>query len=260
MSQGLFQEDPMLSIREAFRRGDPIDESKVRPFILESWKRCRTLNVDGPSASRHVAPEVLKEALIKNSELLASSVPIMENLLSSVSAVHSVIGLADSEGLILHIAGAKEDISALEVFQTGWYATEDTSGTNGIGTGLIERRPLAILGAEHFYGDALGWCCTSAPIMNEGNFAGVLNITIKTDSYHQHTLSLVQAAAYAISEQLKLRLLFKEQTAMLESMTEGIIILDASLRIRTANKRARTMLGIDGDFAGRMLSDFVSNL
>ena len=235
--------DNMLALREAFKQYAPIDTSLVRPFILESWKRCRICSTHR-KVEVPVSEEVLNEALKRNRELLKSAVPIMEKLFSSISAAHSVIGLADSSGLILHIVGHEEDINALSVFQKGLFATEEHSGTNGIGTGLIERRPIEIIGAEHYYGNATDWCCCSAPIFNENDLVGILNISISAQNHHHHTIGLVEAAAYAVSEQLRLRLLLKEQNAMLEFLDEGVLILDSENRVRAMNNRARSMLGI----------------
>ena len=235
--------DNMLELREAFKQYAHIDTSLVRPFILESWKRCR-LSSTHRKEEVPVSAEELNAALRRNRELLESSVPIMEKLFSSISAAHSVIGLADNSGLILHIVGHEEDINALSVFQKGLYATEEHSGTNGIGTGLIERRPIEIIGAEHYYGNATDWCCCSAPIFNENDLVGILNISISAQNHHHHTIGLVEAAAYAVSEQIRLRLLLKEQNAMLEFLDEGVLILDSEDRIRAMNNKARTMLGL----------------
>ncbi len=253
--------DSMLALREAFKRHEPIDTSLVRPFILESWKRCRACE-DLRRAEIPVSPEVLDGALKRNRELLESAVPIMEKLFSSISAAHSVIGLADSSGLILHIVGHEEDINALSVFQKGLFSTEEHAGTNGIGTGLIERRPIEIIGAEHYYGKATNWCCCSAPIFNESDLVGILNISISAQNHHHHTIGLVEAAAYAVSEQLRLRLLLKEQNAMLEFLDEGVLILDSEARIRAMNNRARTMLGLDtksgqGSSSGTSIYDLI---
>lgn len=234
--------DKMLELREAFKHDMPIDISLVRPFILESWKRCRICSAHR-KVEVPVSAEVLNTALKRNHELLESAVPIMEKLFSSISAAHSVIGLADSSGLILHIVGHEEDVSALSVFQKGLFATEEHSGTNGIGTGLIERRPIEIIGAEHYYGNATGWCCCSAPIFNESDLVGILNISISAQNHH-HTIGLIEAAAYAVSEQLRLRLLLKEQNAMLEFLDEGVLILDSEDRVRAMNNKARSMLGV----------------
>lgn len=245
--------DVMLELRERFKRHESIDSGLVRPFILESWKRSRAAS---PRREEQLPVEsaVLEQALRDNRELLESALPIMEKLFSSVSAAHSVIGLANTSGLILHVLGHEEDISALSVFQKGYFATEEQFGTNGIGTCLMERRPIEILGAEHYYGNATDWCCSSAPIIDDRDMVGVLNISIGIQAYHPHTIGMVEAAAHAIAEQLRLRLLLKEQSAMLEFLDEGIVILDSEHRIRSMNSRARTMLGLDASFRERGVS------
>lgn len=251
----------LLDVREHFKNGIAIDESKIRPFILASWQRCKNSPYAHPNETP-VSADELEKALARNAVLLESAVPIMEKLLPSIRASHSVIGLADETGLILHVVGGKQDVEALSVFQKGYYATEETSGTNGIGTGLIEKKPLEIFGAEHYYGTATNWCCSSAPIYNDTNFVGVLNISISTEKHHHHSLGLVEAAAYAISEQLRLRLLVKEQHAMLELLDEGVIILNSEDKLRAMNNKAKQMLEVykspNGFETGTSIFDFVS--
>ena len=79
---------------------------------------------------------------------------------------------------------------------------------------------------------ATEWSCCSAPIYNENTLVGILNISINVENHHLHTIGMVEAAAYAVSEQLRLRLLLKEQNAMLEFLDEGVLILDGEGRIR----------------------------
>ena len=244
MAGEFYLSNELFNIRENFKNDIKIDESKIRPFILSSWKRCKK-NKSKQIAEQPVSAEFLEQALKRNAILLESAVPIMEKLLPSIQASHSVIGLADDTGLILHVVGEKQDIEALSVFRKGYIASEETSGTNGIGTGLIEKKPLEILGAEHYYGTATNWCCSSAPIYNDTDFVGVLNISINVLKHHHHSLGLVESAAYAISEQLRLLLLVQEQKVILELLDEGVIILNSEDTLRAINNKAKQMLEVN---------------
>lgn len=139
MAGEFYETDTLLNIRENFKNGIKIDKSKIRPFILSSWKRCKN-NQCAHISEQPVSAEILEQALKRNAILLESAVPIMEKLLPSIQASHSVIGLADDTGLILHVVGAKQYVEALSVFRKGYIASEETSGTNGIGTGLFEKK------------------------------------------------------------------------------------------------------------------------
>ena len=235
--------------RLSFQQGLSVDERIVSPRILASWKRSRDYGVGEASLSKPVDDGELEQALLSNRELIDSAARIMEKLFSSISAARSLIGLADNKGLILHVVGRKEEIDRLAVFRQGYYATEEVAGTNGLGTCLVEQLPLEIIGCEHYAPAAEGWCCSAAPIFdNKGALAGVLNVSIATESYHHHTLGMVEAAAHAISEQLHLRKLVKEQETMLELIDEGVLILDAGGVISAMNNKARSMLQLrDGE-------------
>lgn len=60
----------------------------------------------------------------------------------------------------------------------------------------------------------------------------------------------METASYAISEQLRLRELLREQKATLEMLDEGVIVLDDDGRIKVMNGRARSMLGVRRDEDG----------
>lgn len=238
----------LIALRERFKAGLPIDEGQVREMILRSWKRCRKLP-QPPAAFESEVPKADKQ------RLLDCGRPIMDKLLSCISSAHSLIGLADCEGYILYVAGQKKDLSELTVFNVNTNANEAVAGTNGIGTCVIERKPLEIVGAEHYHPAAQDWYCCAAPIFNADKFAGVLNISIRMPELHKHTAGLVETAAYAISEQLRLRSLLNEQQATLEFFDDGVVIVDSSGHIRAMNHMAQTMLGIKDIPTGAHIAD-----
>lgn len=230
--------------KKLFAAGRMLDTSVVSDIIMASWFRSRAYGVaPGYVFSSPVPEREFLQALERNRELLKSATPLMEKLFDAISGSRSVIGLADKAGLIIHTVGHEEDLKRLIVFNSGYYATEKTNGTNGIGTCLVERKPLEIIGCEHYAEQASGWCCSAAPIQDKnGALIGVLNVSIELENYHQHTLGMVAAAAHAIGEQLRLRRLLSQQRTMLELIDEGVIFLDGDGFISAWNDKARAML------------------
>ena len=230
--------------KKLFAAGRMLDTSIVNDMVTASWFRSRAYGVaPGYVFSSPVPEREFKSALERNRELLKSATPLMEKLFDAISGSRSVIGLADKAGLIIHTVGHEEELKRLIVFNAGYYATEKTNGTNGIGTCLVERKPLEIIGCEHYAEQASGWCCSAAPIMDrKGTLIGVLNVSIELENYHQHTLGMVAAAAHAIGEQLRLRRLLRQQRIMFELIDEGVIFLDSDGFISAWNDKARAML------------------
>ena len=230
---------------QKFRDGTaPVDPEYIPPFILASWERCRESGITTEANSIvRVDALLLEQALRLNSDLLCSARSIMDKLFSVVRATRCSISLTDGSGLVLHTLRSEGD--GPDVLP-GQIATEAVSGTNGIGTCLVERKTVTIIGAQHYCARHHVWSCTASPIRYEdGTLAGVLNVSIARESYHPHTRGMVEASAHAIAEQLHLRAILGRQRAIMEVLDEGIIEVDASGEIRFANGRGLSMLGLE---------------
>lgn len=220
---------------QKFRDGTaPVDPEYIPPFILASWERCRESGITTEAnSSVRVDALLLEQAQRLNSDLL----------FSVVRATRCSISLTDGSGLVLHTLRSEGD--GPDVLP-GQIATEAVSGTNGIGTCLVERETVTIIGAQHYCARHHVWSCTASPIRYEdGTLAGVLNVSIARESYHLHTRGMVEASAHAIAEQLHLRAALGRQRAIMEVLDEGILEVGASGEIHSANGRGLSMLGLE---------------
>ena len=223
---------------QKFRDGTaPVDPEYIPPFILASWERCRESGITTEANSIvRVDALLLEQAQRLNSDLLCSARSIMDKLFSVVRATRCSISLTDGSGLVLHTLRSEGD--GPDVLP-GQIATETVSGTNGIGTCLVEQETVTIIGAQHYCARHHVWSCTASPIRYEdGTLAGVLNVSIARESYHLHTRGMVEASAHAIAEQL-------HQRAIMEVLDEGILEVGASGEIHSANGRGLSMLGLE---------------
>ena len=230
---------------QKFRDGTaPVDPEYIPPFILASWERCRESGITTEANSIvRVDALLLEQAQRLNSDLLCSARSIMDKLFSVVRATRCSISLTDGSGLVLHTLRSEGD--GPDVLP-GQIATETVSGTNGIGTCLVERETVTIIGAQHYCARHHVWSCTASPIRYEdGTLAGVLNVSIARESYHLHTRGMVEASAHAIAEQLHLRAALGRQRAIMEVLDEGILEVGASGEIHSANGRGLSMLGLE---------------
>ena len=230
---------------QKFRDGTaPVDPEYIPPFILASWERCRESGITTEANSIvRVDALLLEQAQRLNSDLLCSARSIMDKLFAVVRATRCSISLTDGSGLVLHTLRSEGD--GPDVLP-GQIATEAVSGTNGIGTCLVERKTVTIIGAQHYCARHHVWSCTASPIRYEdGTLAGVLNVSIARESYHLHTRGMVEASAHAIAEQLHLRAALGRQRAIMEVLDEGILEVGASGEIHSANGRGLSMLGLE---------------
>ncbi len=226
---------------QKFRDGTaPVDPEYIPPFILASWERCRESGITTEANSIvRVDALLLEQAQRLNSDLLCSARSIMDKLFSVVRATRCSISLTDGSGLVLHTLRSEGD--GPDVLP-GQIATEAVSGTNGIGTCLVEQETVTIIGAQHYCARHHVWSCTASP---NGTLAGVLNVSIARESYHLHTRGMVEASAHAIAEQLHLRAALGRQRAIMEVLDEGILEVGASGEIHSANGRGLSMLGLE---------------
>ena len=68
---------------------------------------------------------------------------------------------------------------------------------------------------------------------------------------------MMEAAAHAIAEQLRLRLLLQEQKAIIEMLDEGVVVLEGDGTIRTLNNKAQAMLDLPPDAVHGNIQDII---
>lgn len=138
----------------------------VDPLILESWKRSRKTGLDPAPDSvylRQVPHYELRQRLARNQQLLGVAKPALSAASRAFSSIPHVLYLADKDGIVLHSIGDNALIQAWGL-SPGYDWSEKVMGTNGAGTALAVRRPVAVVGPEHYgfaFHDAT---CLAAPI------------------------------------------------------------------------------------------------
>lgn len=226
--------------------------------IAHSWQR--SLSAGLHPSGRLVSPDnlsgsQLSHALANNHDLIAHSRPVMEYLFEQVQRSHSMVILADSQGLLMHTLGDVDFLSKAErvALTMGASWDERHRGTNAIGTALAEASSIEIHGAEHFY-DRNGFLtCAAAPIMSaDGSLMGVIDISGDQRSRHPHTLGLVSMAARMIENRLvsascrhHIRLHFHTSPEGIGSVAEGIIALSEDAWIVGANRSGLALLRLN---------------
>lgn len=180
--------------------------SGPREFVLASWRRSRGYGVDPYRVEpAGIGAERLKRILESRRELIRISLPVIENLYSTIEGSRSIIILSDEEGIILTSVGDAEALEGNLAYGQGVEYSEKTVGTNGVGTALSLNKPVQIWAEEHFARRNHGLSCSAAPIHDpEGRIIGCLNLSRLWDQVHTHTLGMVKAAVSAIEQQLKI--------------------------------------------------------
>jgi hypothetical protein len=182
-------------------------QPEVREVIGQSWRRSARAQVDPIGG---IAPLVMSAAEAtarwQDSPLRVAE-PILRELLADIgSAGQQVVLVCDAEGTMLWIDGEQgvlEEATAVHL-ERGSRWSEESAGTNAMGTALAAGHPLQVFSAEHFAVPVHEWTCSAAPVRDPetGETLGVLDLSGELATAHPHSLALVEAAARMIEASL----------------------------------------------------------
>ncbi len=219
----------------------------LSPVIGKSWVRSKEANVEYIDTNiKKTSKKELNIKLKENKELICVARPIMENLYDIVSGSGFAIVLTDKAGCIIGVIGDEEFMNTENSdFSIGSMWTEESIGTNAIGTALYLNKPVQIIGSEHYCIKNQCLTCSAAPIHNEiGEIIGCINMSGNYSKAHSHTTGIVVSGAYSIEKQLALIKSNQLLNVIFDSMSEGMLVLDEKLKIKSANTMASKILDI----------------
>lgn len=240
-------------------------EDILPPALMQSWRRCSTHGLDPygePGAEENLYTTVTSTP----QQLLSLVCPAMEDLHQFVEGSECVVAFADTYVRIVDTVGdeaLQHELKHLGL-SVGASWSEERQGANAIALALHESFPIQLDGAMH-YRAALHPLYTSAAPVHDllGQTVGVLAVIGRQEHAHPHTLGMITAAAQALSNQLQMQvwlsnandLLFELKT-ILQTLSEGILLLRHNGIVSQMNAPAGTMLGLTpSKVTGRRLQD-----
>ena len=232
-------------------------ESVDQPsLIIESHIRSKAYGIDRadvPDFSPR-SPVALAQRLDENKFLLEHAMPVMETLHEQIANTHNMVLLTASNGLVLHSLGDMDFLEkAMQVaLVPGVDWSEQSKGTNAIGTALKEEQPVTVHGSQHFMNANKFLTCSCAPVFDPyGQVIGALDVTGDQRNFHQHTMALVRMSAQMIENHMfadifptALRIHFHSRSEFLGTLMEGIVVFSHEGRFLSANRSAQFQLGM----------------
>lgn len=200
----------MTNLLESFISGNERVIDKIPPIIFQSWKRCRALNINHERIAEHdlLQHAELKELLEINEVLLVSAKPVLQHIFAFLRGKNYLLVLSNNEGYILETVGDPSVVKKAAqkiLLKLGANWQESSKGTNGVGTVLIEKTPLAIPGWTHYSSPVSFLDCWAAPIKRtDGELIGVLNISGEIGSKHEHLMEITIAGANMIEQSIRI--------------------------------------------------------
>jgi transcriptional regulator of acetoin/glycerol metabolism len=240
--------------------------------IVLSWRRCvGDYHVDPTSSA---TPNIITQTeltLFKEpvSDVLLHAREEIDRLYAIVRQEDYVVLLCNREGIAIQHRG---DEAKAEEFKhwgiwLGGVWSEQVEGTNGIGTAIVEQRPVFVQCGQHFRTRHANLSCAGAPIFDADNkLIAVLDASRidlgRSDRTHGLVLAAVTASVRAIEERLFRHAFRRAWTiAAAPPRTSGaglLLAIDDDQRVVGADRVAREALGLDERnlLSGRSLSTF----
>ncbi|MER6155748.1 SpoIIE family protein phosphatase [Streptomyces sp. NPDC001868] len=207
--------------RERFLQGEPL-ETGVRPSILSSWQRCRSL---GLSPDRSDLP--FRDDFDRDDRIARAAVPVLDRLASRFAGSAMNISVADANGtVLLRRFGEASLARRLPDIQTapGFVFAERFAGTNGIGLALAERRLIRVYGAEHFAERSQASACRALPVRDplSGRIEGVLCFGYPRGFENPALDGVIRRAGAAIERRLLRQSSTRERSLLRAYLAAGV--------------------------------------
>jgi len=244
----------------------------VSKEIVESWQRSKNFGVNPYDMEKNViSPDDLEQKIKNNQILYDITVPFMDNLHSFEKGSGFLSILCDSDGYVLRIIGEENALLAAKenLLLEGACRSEQSIGTNAIGTCLFLKKLFKVNANEHYYKPHNTWMCVASPIFSsDRQLLGALCLSAFWDRATYHTPGLVLAATEAITKQIalqesidRLALANSKLSHVVELMNYGVIILKKTGEITEINSFAIKMLNVkvpDKDkLIGTNINDYI---
>ena len=227
------------------------------PVIIES-SHLRSLSYGlSPGARADFSPLARNDLslLIEQNRMLhAHAVPAMETLYQQIINTHNMVILTDAKGVIVHSLGDDDFLEKANrvALQPGVAWSEESKGTNAIGTAIAEKAATLVHADQHYLAANHFLTCSAAPITDHlGNVVGVLDVSGDQRSFHKHTMALVRMSALMIENQLfsatfgdSITLHFNARPEFVGTLMEGIASFTPGGRFLSANRTGLFQLGL----------------
>ena len=193
---------------------DPHLADCVRPEIADSWINSRNngLKPDEVDLGEYITEEAYEDALAKNAEIVNTTKTLLRSIESLSLQNDYIFELLDSNGTPLIQIG---NLRLHRFAGLNYRCNEHNMGTNAHTLCMRHKKPLVIIGPEHYCFSLHGLIACAAPVINQFDTSvGALtltqpipngSLTSANEKVLVHAMSLVSSLATAINGQLKLR-------------------------------------------------------
>lgn len=233
--------------------------------VVASWRRSMVYHGLDPSksgpAERANAAD-LRRARDKYGNLLEIAGPSLERLHHVAGSAGCCVVLTDDTGMILDSRVNQSDTQSFDRWGLieGAIWSESSEGTNGIGTCLVEKRPVIIHQNQHFRAENTEMSCMGSPVHDaEGQVIAVLDVSScrsdLTTSFTQVLGALVTESARTMENDLFRSAFSSARIMVADGAGSGLSLLavDEDDLVIGATRQARKAYGLTSDMLGQTL-------
>ena len=225
--------------------------------LVASWRRSASLHRLDPAD--HKPPRRLTDSELNDSRqriepLICAAQSSLDRLYLAVGGVGCCVLLADRHGVPVDRRGASANDETFHSWGLwpGAVWSENSEGTNGIGTCLVEQRVLTIHRDQHFHTRNTMLSCTTAPIYDhEGNLVAALDVSSCRADLTEVFVNLISLAVADAARRIEVenfRLAFPKARILLVPVADrtsgALVAVDADDLVVGATRAARLALGI----------------
>ncbi len=261
----------VLAARRQFSEARTVSDDLFPRPILRSWERCAGLGFDMEARPRvePMTEQELRELRERHALLRRMCRPELEALRAEAETTDSIIILTDASGVLLERLGSADfaERATRVALSPGAAWGEQVTGTNAIGTALVERRPIEVRGPEHYFAPHRFLSCSASPIFDpRGELVAILDLSGPAAVHHVHALGLVRLAADQIEHRLFQHgfkhcdlLRFHADPALIGTPREGILVFQDH-RLVAANRHGLALLDLTPEaIDARRFGDLFAN-
>jgi sigma-54 dependent transcriptional regulator, acetoin dehydrogenase operon transcriptional activator AcoR len=190
----------LADARQRFLTFENVEPQRVRDTILASWWRSRRWNVaaDRIDLSYTGEPDL-------DTSLTRSAMPVLRTLREHLESQPISVILTDASGVVLSRLDTGSELDRhLDSVQLapGFSYSEESVGTNGIGTALEGGRPMHVFGHEHYAENLENLACAGVPIRHpiSGVTLGAVDLTCWRKDADRLLITLAKTTADQITQ------------------------------------------------------------
>lgn len=226
--------------------------------IAASWRRSKTLHRLDPAAQsgpQNLTGDRLSAVMVAAAPLLVQAEPELDRLSKLLVRPGGGLFVSNQNGIILtYRTTAPDESSVVEAgMEIGADWSEAAEGTNGIGTCLVDAKPVTIDREQHFSARKRTITTIGVPLYGaDGMIVGVIAYASVRPAGHEHSFPLITATLQQASKQIEAGIFYRTFAAhriivapqeVLD--TTALLAVDEDDLIVGATRAARQSLGLD---------------